>query len=401
MNLSFSAKRLIPVIVTLLPLALMPAPIWAQQGGPGPGGGAGGGPKGPVKVGVMTLTRADVPRKSVLPGRAIASQQANIRPRVTGMVTEILYVPGQRLAAGDLMFRLDSASYEAELESARAAVAKAEAVLSQAEAAAKRAAALEGSGASRVTVETAQASAAEAQAGLRAAEASLRLAEQSLSWTEIRSPIDGIAGFPAVSVGDLVTNGQGDALALVTTLDPIHVDLFEPAARLLSIRQQIDSGALRPEERLEVTLTLENGQTHKGGGTLVAPSVSVSTTTGTQDVRFRFDNPDGLILPGMFLRGEVVVGRMEAIRVPQRAATIGQGGVLSVFLAEGGKAAKRQVRPVGSDGNDWLIAEGLEPGSELIVDGLTSLREGAEVETVPVTIDAQGVVRDAAQAAGN
>jgi len=385
--MTFAPRQLV------LALCLVAAPMaWAQSGPPG------GAARGPTKVGVMELARLAVPRRSTLPGRAVAFQEANIRPRVTGMVTDILYTPGQPIESGAPMFRLDKASYEAEVESARATVAQAEAARNLAEAAAQRARALEGSGSTRVTVESAEAEAARARAAVQSAEAALRVAEQQLGWTEITSPIRGIAGFPAVSVGDLVTNGQGDALATVTTLDPIYVDLYEPAARILSIRDQIARGALTPEERLEVRLTLENGQVHAGTGQLVAPSISVSTTTGTQDVRFRFDNPDRLILPGMFLRGEVVLGRMQAIRVPQRAATIGQNGVLSLFLARDGKAAKVQVSAAGSDGNDWLITEGLEPGALLIVDGLTNLRDGAEVETVPVTIDDTGVVRDTAPA---
>jgi membrane fusion protein (multidrug efflux system) len=169
----------------------------------------------------------------------------------------------------------------------------------------------------------------------------------------------------------------------------------------LSVREQVESGALKPEAQLEVTLTLENGQTHRGRGTLVAPSVNVSTTTGTQDIRFRFDNPDGRILPGMFLRGEVVLGTTQAFRLPQRAATIGRNGVLSIFVATDGKAQKIEVTPIGSDGNDWLIAEGLTPGMQVIVDGLSNLRDGAGVETVPVSIDSAGVVRDTPAAAGN
>ncbi|WP_192931125.1 efflux RND transporter periplasmic adaptor subunit [Gemmobacter serpentinus] len=378
----------------LLLMTALLAPLAAHaQGAP-----AGGGAKGPTKVGVMEMQRTDVKRRSILPGRAVAYQEANIRPRVTGLVTEILYTPGQPIEAGAPMFRLDRASYEAALDSARATVARSEAALTLAEAAANRARALEGSGSTRVTVESAEAEAAQARATLRGAEADLRLAEQQLAWTEINSPIPGIPGFPAVSVGDLVTNGQSDGMATVTTLDPIYVDLYEPAARLLSIREQVESGALMPQERLEVTLTLENGQTYTGSGTLAAPSVSVSTTTGTQDMRFRFDNPDSRILPGMFLRGDVVLGRMEAIRVPQRAATIGPNGILSLFIATEGKARKIEVMPAGSDGNEWLITEGLAPGSLLIVDGLTNLRDGAEVETVPVSIDAAGVVQDLAKA---
>lgn len=387
--------------MTLLPLAprlllitaLLAAPAAFAQGLP-PGGA-----KGPTKVGVMEMQREDVKRRAILPGRAVAFQEADIRPRVTGMVTEILYTPGQPIEVGTAMFRLDRASYEAAVDSARATIARSEAALVLAEAAATRARALEGSGSTRVTVESAEAEAAQARATLRGAEADLRVAEQQLGWTEITSPIPGIPGFPAVSVGDLVTNGQSDAMATVTTLDPIYIDLYEPSARLLSIREQVESGALKPEAQLEVTLTLENGRAHTGSGTLVAPSVNVSTTTGTRDMRFSFANPDGRILPGMFLRGEVVLGRMEAIRVPQRAATIGRNGVLSIFLAIEGKAQKIEVMPAGSDGNDWLITEGLDAGSQLIVDGLTNLRDGAEVETVPVSIDSAGVVRDETPAA--
>lgn len=396
MTLTSPAARL---LITAVLTTMLTVPTLLAQGGPPPGGGAGpggGAPRGPATVGVMELQREGAKRRSILPGRATAYQEADIRPRVTGMVTEILYTPGQPITAGTPMFRLDRASYEAALDIARATVARSEAALSLAEAAATRARALEGSGSTRVTVESAEAEAAQARATLRSAEADLRLAEQQLSWTEITSPIAGIPGFPTVSVGDLVTNGQSEGLATVTTLDPIYVDLYEPAARLLSIREQVESGALKPEERLEVTLTLENGQTHQGNGTLVAPSVSVSTTTGTQDMRFRFNNPDGRILPGMFLRGEVVLGTTEAFRVPQRAATIGRNGVLSLFVARDGKAGKIEVTPIGSEGNDWLIAEGLEPGALLIIDGLTNLRDGAEVKTVPVSIDSAGVVRDVA-----
>lgn len=380
-----------------LPLLLCLALPVAGQAPPGAGA-----PQGPVKVGVIALQPQEVKRRSILPGRAVAYQDAAIRPRVTGLVTEILYTPGQQIEAGSPMFRIDSATYEAAVVTARATLAQAQAALPVAESAAARAKTLEGSGSTRATVESTEAEAASARAQVQSAEAALKLAEQDLAWTTITSPISGIAGFPTVSVGDLVTQSQADALATVTRLDPIYVDLYEPAARLLSIQDQIEKGQLRPDEKLDVTLTLENGTTHNGGGTLVAPSVTVSTTTGTQDIRFRFDNPDRRLLPGMFLRGEVVVGRITAYRLPQRAATIGRNGELSVWVVTPeGKAAKKTLTAIGSEENDWLIAEGLTPGEAVIIDGLTGLREGAELTPVPVTIDAAGVVRDAAPAAGN
>lgn len=357
----------------------------------------GGGARGPAKVGVIEMQRQEVRRSSTLPGRAVAYEQTVIRPRVGGVVTAILYQPGATVSPGTPLFRLDPAEYEADLQSARASLARAQAALPAAEAALERARQLEGSGSTRATVESAEATAAQARADVQAAQASLRRAELALDWTEITSPIAGVAGLPAVSVGDLVTANQTDGLTTITRLDPIHVDLFEPSARLLSIRDQIDRGVLKPNEKLEVTLTLENGQTHASGGTLVAPSVTVSPTTGTQDIRFRFDNPDRRILPGMFLRGEVVLGTIDAFLVPQRATTRGRDGSLSAWIALPDNTAQaRKLTASGSQQNAWIVTEGLEPGERLIIDGLTGLKEGAALEPVPVTIDDQGVVRDVA-----
>lgn len=380
------ALRGLATVAAALALA---GPILAQQA-------PGGGQKGPVKVGVIEMRPQPVKRASTLPGRAVAYEQAEVRPRVGGIVTEIVYAPGQPIRPGMPLIRLDRTQYEAAVESARAAVARAEAALPVAEAALERARRLEGSGSTRATVESTEAAAASARADLQAARAALKIAETELSWTEVASPIEGIAGLPAVSVGDLVTANQADALVTVTRLDPIYVDMFEPSARILSIQDQIDRGELQPNETLEVTLTLENGQTHASGGTLVAPSVTVSPSTGTQDVRFRFDNPDRRILPGMFLRGEVVLGTVEAFLVPQRATTRGRDGLLAAWIAtDANTAEQRRFQSIGSHDNAWMVTEGLAPGERLIIDGLTNLKAGDAVEPVPVSIDGDGVVRDA------
>lgn len=384
------ARRLNGLTAALFTL-LLAAPALAQTPPPPEGG-----ERPPVEVGVIEMQRQQVRRTSTLPGRAVAFEQTEIRPRVGGIVTEILYTPGQAITAGTPMFRIERLRYEAAVQSVRAALARAQAALPVAEAALERARALEEYGSTRATVESTEAAAASARAEVQSAEAALSIAEAELSWTEITSPIGGVAGIPAVSVGDLVTAGQGDAIAIVTRIDPIYVDMFEPSARALSIQDQIDRGELLPNETLEVTLTLENGQTHSSGGTLVAPSVTVSPTTGTQDIRFRFDNSDRRILPGMFLRGEVVLGTVEAFLVPQRATSLGRDGKLTAWIVTDGKAIQREFDARGSFENAWLVTTGIEPGEQLIIDGLNDLREGIAVKPVPVTIDAQGVVRDTA-----
>lgn len=349
----------------------------------------------PVRVGTIELRSEEVARQITLPGRAIAWQEANVRPRVTGIVTEILYVPGRQIETGAPMFRLDSDSYQARVVSAQAALAQAEARLPVARSAAQRARALEGLGTARVGVEAAEAAEKTAEAEVGSAGAALRIAEQELSWTEIRAPIGGIPGFAAVSVGDLVTSGQSDALTRILRLDPIYVDLAEPAARALSIRSLVEGGQLRRNAELNVTLTLENGERHSSLGRLVAPAAEVSTSTGSQDIRFEFDNPDRRILPGMFLRGDVEIGQMTAFRIPQRAAEVGRNGVLEVWtVGADNKSERKTLVQAGSDGNDWLVTSGLDEGTLLMVDGTSNMRPGREVIPVPVRIDELGVVRD-------
>ncbi|MDP3339231.1 efflux RND transporter periplasmic adaptor subunit [Frigidibacter sp.] len=384
--------RLFPALAAL---ALLSGPAVAQ-GGPPPGGA----PAGPTEVGVMELTLEPVARSYTIPGRAVAFEETQVRPRVGGVVTEILYSPGRQVEVGTPLFRLDSASYEAARSSAEAMVAKAEAVLNAAETTLTRLERLEGTGATTADVDSARASVAEARADVQSAEADLQIAESELSWTEIASPISGIADVSQVSVGDLVTAGQTDALTTITRLDPIYVDMTEPSSRILSMRDDIDSGALTVNDKLQVSLTLESGKVYSGTGTLVSPGFAVSSTTGTVGIRFQFDNPRRMILPGMFVRGEVVLGTSDAILVPQRAATRGRDGTLTAWVVgEGSLAEQVSLTESGSFENAWIITSGVAEGDQLIVDGLSNLRAGAEVSPVPVTLDADGVVSDAAEAA--
>ncbi len=358
------------------------------------------GAKGPAKVGVIEMQPQAVERSVTIPGRAVAYEQVAIRPRVTGLVTAVLYQPGKALRAGDPMFRLDAASYEASVAEAKAALAKAQAAVPVAEATLGRYQQLENVGSTRADVESARAALEQARADVQSAEAALQMAQTQLSWTEISSPIDGIADVAQVSVGDLVTSGQADGLATVTRIDPIYADMYETSARLAAIRQQIETGELKQTDRLVVRVTLENGESYSGTGELVAPGVTVSTTTGTRDFRFRLGNPEGRILPGMFLRGDVTLGTISAFLVPQMATDRARNGDLTAWVATpDDKARQVTLTEIGSRNSAWIVTGGLEAGDRLIVDGLAALSDGAALAPVAVTIDAEGVVHDQTPAA--
>ncbi len=367
---------------------LLPAMAWSQAPGGMP----------PKQVGVMPVARQDVPRIVTMPGRAVAASDTAIRPRVGGIVTEILYQPGAPIEAGTPMFRIEDTTYQANLASAEAQVASATAQVTQAQSSFDRTRQLLGSGTTQAQVEQAQATLDQANATLQSAEATRTLAQADLDWTTVTSPIAGIASVAAASVGDLVTAGQAEAMATVTQLDPIEVDMYEPSSRFLSVLDDITDGSLRLNDELAATLTLENGREYQAVGQLVAPGVTVSTSTGSIDTRFRFDNPDNLLLPGMFLRGKVELGVTSAILVSQSSATRDKIGTLTAWVVQDGKVSQRRLTEDGSYDQQWIITEGLEDGDLLVVDGLAGLAEGMEVVTVPVTIDQTGVVREQAPA---
>lgn len=370
-------------------LALIVANQALAQAGPG-----GRKPQGPVEVGVMTVTQQDVPYTVTLPGRAIAFQQTSIRPQVGGEILEIAYDPGKPVRTGDLLFRLDPETLAAALAAAEAAVAGAEASLIQAQNTVTRYRRLEGSGVSAVDRANAEVALKQAEAGLKSAEAARDTARLALQRTEIRSPLDGMADVAAVSVGDLVTASQSDPLTTITQLDPIYVDVSESSARMLRNRARIVTGQLVAASDVQSRLILETGEEYRGTGRIVSPGIIVSPTTGTVPTRLRFDNPDHVILPGQFLRLELTIGTTRAVLVPQRATSRASDGTLTAFVARDGKAVQVTLNETGTYMNSWIVIQGIGPGAQLILDGLDNLRADAEITTVPVTIDAEGVVRE-------
>jgi membrane fusion protein (multidrug efflux system) len=366
--------------------ALALAGAAAAQGRPG------GAPSGPKPVGVVAIAEEAVPFTVELPGRATAFEQADIRPRVGGVVEAIPYQPGRPVKVGDVLFRIEDDSYQASLAAAEATVAQADSAAQAAEVTLGRYTKLEGQGVTQETVDAARVALLQAQATYKSAQAALTTAQLQLDWTEIRSPIEGIPDVPAVSVGALVTADQTDALTTVTRLDPIYVDVAESSARMLRVRERIREGSLKPGDRIEMTLTLENGRVYDDTGEVVSPGVLVSQTTGTLNIRVRYPNPNRDILPGQFLRVEATLGTTQGILVPQMATSRSSTGVLTAFVARGGEAVEVTLTDAGTSGHAWIVTDGLDPGDALIVDGLKNLRAGDKVAPTPVTIGDDGVV---------
>ena len=354
------------------------------------------GPDGPTPVGVVTTAEEDVPRTVTLPGRAIAYQQTAIRPQVGGEILEIVYDPGRPVRAGDVLFRIDPETLAAALAAAEASVAGAEASLTQAQNTVTRYRRLEGSGVSAVDRANAEVALKQAEADLAAARAARDAAQLSLDRTAILSPLDGMADVPQVSVGDLVTANQSEALTTITQLDPIYVDVSESSARLMRSRTGGSAGQLIRTGAVQTRLTLETGEEYQGEGRLVSPGIAVSPTTGTVPIRLRFNNPDLRILPGQFLRVQMTLGSTRAVLVPQRATSRASDGTLTAFVVRDGRAQQVVLSEQGSYRNNWIVTQGISPGEQLILDGLDDLRAGTEVAPVPVQIDAQGVVREIA-----
>lgn len=359
----------------------------------------GAAPQAPAKAGYMEATSSTVPVTITLTGRALAQNATQVRPRVGGALTAILYAPGTRVTAGTPLFSIDPLTYEVALAAAEAERTRAEADYTSAKLAFDRADRLQGSATSRSSFEDAQAVLLKAQATLGAAEASLKLAKAQLDWTTIRAPLTGTVGVPQVSVGDLVTQNQSEALAEIVQVDPIHVDLTEPYPTRLRIEARAAAGEVTMTDP-QLTLILDDGRRVEGAAKLVSTGATISTTTGTRILRFEVANADRLIAPGMFLHGELQVGQTTAFLVPQRAAQRQRDGSLTVWLAVDGKAKKQVVVEAGTHGNAWVVMSGLKTGDRILIDGTTNLRDGQAVEPVPATIDENGVVQDTA-AAGN
>ncbi|MGL4197673.1 MAG: efflux RND transporter periplasmic adaptor subunit [Allorhizobium sp.] len=359
------------------------------------GGGAPGGERPPAQVSILVMKKAPQSLTTTLPGRASAFQTAEIRPRVSGVIKEIAFKEGSEVKEGDLLFKIEDDTYRAAQAQAQATVQKAEAGVPTAKSNLARQERLVGSGATQVELENARVTLLQAQADVAQARAALRSSEIELDLTEIRAPFEGVTTASRYSVGNVVTANQTDSLMTLRRLDPIYIDLTESSVNLLRLREAINSGRINRSEggATDIRLTLEDGHEYPVVGKLDMSEMAVSQTTGTYSIRAVFDNPDGLILPGMYVRATVNVGTEEGFLIPQRAATRSANGELSAkFVTADNKVETRVFDEAQVSGNNWLVASGINDGDKLIVDGFQWIGDGAPVQPVEAKVNENGIV---------
>ncbi|MDQ8203390.1 efflux RND transporter periplasmic adaptor subunit [Pelagicoccus sp. SDUM812003] len=336
----------------------------------------------PPTVSVMEVQSESVTLTRELPGRAVAYLMAEVRPQVSGIVEERLFEEGSAVEAGQALYQLDDETYLASYNMAKANLAAAQASLSIARTEAMRTESLYQSKAvSQQELDNDRATLQQAEAQLAVAEASLANAKVALDHSRIESPISGIIGRSSVTQGALVTANQATALATVHQLDPIYVDIAQSSAEQLRLRKALSEGDLRGVD-LPVKIILEDGTTYEHAGEIAFSEVSVDRQTGAYTLRVVVPNPDGLLLPGTYLKAVIGEGiRENGILIPQNAVSRAPNGSTSVMVVGADNTVSaRAVETTQSVGNQWLIKSGLRAGDTIVTNGLQKVRPGMKVK---------------------
>ncbi|WP_018411587.1 efflux RND transporter periplasmic adaptor subunit [Methyloversatilis thermotolerans] len=348
----------------------------------------------PAAVGTVTVEQESLRLTTELPGRTTSPLVAEIRPQVGGIIQARHFTEGARVKAGQPLYQIDAASYRASYASAQAAVAKAEALVEADRLTAQRQAALaEIDATSQQDKQDADAALRQAEADLASARAALDTARINLERTSIASPISGLVDIASVTPGALVSADQSTALTTVRQIDPIQVDVTQTSAELLALRRELDAGRLRRvgQDEVAVQLILEDGSTYARTGKLRFSGVAVNTATGAITLRAVFDNPDGALLPGMYVRAVLQTAQDDhALLVPQQAVSRDSNGAASVLVVDAHNTVSRREVVTGRQiGNRWLVSSGLQPGERVVVEGGQKVKPGDTVQAQAVTLPAQ------------
>jgi membrane fusion protein (multidrug efflux system) len=346
------------------------------------------------EVGVIMLAPRTVQVSTELPGRTAAYRIAEVRPQVEGIIKRRLFKEGSEVAAGQPLYEIDAAPFQATLLRAQAQLASSEAQLNAARLLMERYEPLQARGVvSKQDYDNAQAASRSAAAAVDAAKAAVESARISVGYTQVRAPIAGRIGRSLVTEGALVKAAQDAALATIAQLDPIYVDVTESSSELLRQRRDFDAGRLQQAAgQAQVTLTLEDGSTYPEKGSLQFSEVTVDESTGSVLLRAVFPNRQRMLLPGMFVRAKLGVGSSTtALVVPQSAVTRNARGDATVLLVDAqGKVAERVIQVDRAVGSDWLVSGGVTAGERVIVEGLQKVRPGSMVKAVAATSAAAG-----------
>lgn len=360
----------------------------AQQG---QGGQAQERPPSPVSV--LPLTSGDHEITTVLPGRASAFQVAEIRPRVSGIIREVTFKDGSTVKAGDVLYRIEDDTYQAEVARAQALLARAEASVPNAQTNLARFERLVNSGATQIEFENAKLTLKQAEADVAQAKAALETAQINLGLTEIRAPFDGTTSATKLSIGNVVTANQTAALTTLRNLNPVYIDLIESNANLLRLRNAITGGHVDGKVESTIKILLDDGTEYPHSGKIEMSEMAVSETTGTFSIRAVLDNPDSLILPGTYVRATLNVGNEKGFLLPQRATSRNPNGDLTAkFVSAENRVETRIFSKADRSGNAWLVNENIKDGDKLIIDGFQWIIEGMPVAPVEATINEKGLV---------
>lgn len=353
-------------------------------------------------VGTVLVEARSVTLTTELPGRTSAYQVSEVRPQVGGIIQKRLFVEGAEVKAGQALYQIDPAIYQATYDSARANLAKAEASLISMRNKASRYEELVAIKAvSQQDNDDSQAALKQAQADVAAARAAVETARINLDYTRVAAPISGRIGRSSVTPGALVTAGQSAALATVQQLDTIYVDVTQSSAELLRLKRDLSSGQLKAAgaNQASVKLILEDGSLYPEAGKLQFSDVTVDQSTGSITLRAIFPNPRRDLLPGMYVRAVLEEGGEDgAILAPQQGVSRDtKGNPTALVVGTDNKVELRMLKTRRTVGDQWLVSEGLKAGDRLIVDGLQKIGPGMLVNPVP----ALSATRAAAPSAAN
>lgn len=329
-------------------------------------------------VTVYTVEEAPLMLTARLPGRTVAHRVAEVRPQVSGIVQSRLFEEGSAVTAGQPLYQIDPAPYEAALARAQAQLATSESLYRRYKSLLEQ----------KVIP---QQQFDDAEAAWVEAKAALKVAEIDMTYTRVLSPISGRIGRSRVTEGALVSSAQTQEMAIVTQLDPIFVDMTQPVSRILHWRQALEAGLIEAaagdQGKARVRLVLEDGSVYPREGVLMFSEVNVDSGTGSVTVRAQFPNPDGKLLPGMFVHAELQEGMLQRAKLlPQQAVLRNASGQASVWVvAADGTAQRRPVDARRMLGNTWLVGDGVAAGDQVVVEGLFSLRPGTPVRAEPAT----------------
>jgi len=337
------------------------------------------------EAGYVVMTAQDAPLEIELAGRTTAYETSEVRPQVSGVIQARRFVEGAVVQKGQTLYEIDPSLYRAAEQQAAANLANAQAMLDAAQAKADRYKPLADIEAvSKQDYTDAAAAAKQAAAQVAQAKASLATARINLNFTRVPAPITGRISRSAATTGALVTSGQTDALATITRLDPMYVDIQQSSADLVALKRELASGGAQPSSAA-AKLTLEDGSAYPYAGKIEFAEAIVDPNTGAVTLRASFPNPQGLLLPGMFVRTKLSqVTIHNAILAPQQGVSRDPRGAATVMVV--GKDNKAELRTITADrtvGDKWLVTAGLSPGDKVITEGLDRVKAGAAVRPVP------------------